>query len=180
MSHDDPDSGDVSLDFPADHFRGQPFDLRATLEGIIRRLDATIEVQNQRLGSVEADVTGLNRAHQQREGASRLTAKMIAALGGVMVAGFLGLFAYLWNGNAAQTRRDGAIERIDERQMEHSKLPGHSALSATDRRVDGVARSQVILRRDVDRNAVSIENNESEIMKVRVRVNRANRFRRGD
>ena len=142
----------------------KPFDLRKSIEGINRKLDSTIATdiaQNERLESMEIDIGKLNTAHEQREGASKLTAKMVALLGGLVVAGFTSLFAYLWAGNASQTRRDAAIERIDERQTEHMKLPGHTELDrrvfSVDRRVDGVERSQVTLQRDVDQQGEKIE-----------------------
>lgn len=165
------------------NYREKPFDLRTTLIEMNGKLDSTIKTdkeQNKRLESMEIDVGKLTAAHQQRKGASKLTDRLIALLGGIMVAGFLGLFAYLWNGNASQTRRDAAIERIDERQTEHSSLPGHSTLDRrvidVDRRVDSNAATQGTLRRDVDDNAAGIETNETDITALERRTRRPRRF----
>ena len=177
----DTDSDELNL---ADGgYREKPFNIRETLIEMNGKLDATIKTdkeQDERIGSMEVDLGKLVGESQQRKGASKLTDKLIGALGAIVVAGFLGLFGYLWSGNADSTRRDAAIERIDERQTEHSSLPGHSTLDRrvimVDRRVDSVESTQGTLRRDVDSNASSIQTNEVDISALERRARRPRRF----
>lgn len=140
------------------------FDIRGSLHQIHLKLDATIATdreQNTRLDHIEKslssreiDLSTLTKDLAEREGASKLTAKLVGILGGIVIAGFLGLFGYLWSGNADDTRRDAMIERLAEKQTDHASRPGHTQVERRvndqERRIDGVDRNQKALRHDVD------------------------------